>query len=72
MWHGTWQEANEDGCSRWEVLDTPTPATARVCTQWGRGKWAPGTCPRAWPEHRMVTAVNAQQRSRGTVSVGMS
>lgn len=23
MWHGTWQEANEDGCSRWEVLDTP-------------------------------------------------
>lgn len=23
MWHGTRQEANEDGCSRWEVLDTP-------------------------------------------------
>lgn len=57
MWHGTWQEANEDGCSRWEVLDTPDACHCQSLHSVGPsggGKWAPGTCSRAWPEHRMV------------------
>lgn len=69
MWHGTWQEANEDGCSRWEVLETRDACHCRSLHSVGPsggGKRAPGTCPRAWPDHRMVTAVDAQQRSRGT------
>lgn len=68
MWHGTWQEANEDGSSRWEVLDTPppTPATARVCTQWAHR--VGGSGPQA------LAHVPGQNTGwcRGTVSVGVS
>lgn len=30
----------------------------------GGGVWAPGPCPRAWPDSRVVMAVNAGQRSK--------
>lgn len=44
MWHGTGQQANEDGCSRWEALETQDACHRR--SQWAHR--VGGTGPQAF------------------------